>query len=256
MASTFSELYSDFQDSARTYTEQMNLTPLMFMRLFTRGMQKFQFITEYIQSYARISKAATQPFFTVPEDMLRPIIVRDTRGIQLLSQEFEQFELNYDVWEGGYLETPTKYNIRLEHLNEMNRDDAYTGMVPEPTRLYTIYNRALYVHPFFPMNDTAFDLWYIPDIHAISTNSPQWAAWFPMETQFDIMFRTSRVHPDFAPFEDSFVNFALGRFLRAKGSPNYRVFEKMFEEEAMQAKLLKPQLRTEGFRPYYMAPYS
>ena len=44
--STFRELYSDFQDTAKLYTEKMDNTEVTFMRLITRAAQEFQLETE------------------------------------------------------------------------------------------------------------------------------------------------------------------------------------------------------------------
>ena len=51
MASTFLELYSDFQDEVKLYTEKLDVTELSFMRRFTKGIQAFQQETFLLLSF-------------------------------------------------------------------------------------------------------------------------------------------------------------------------------------------------------------
>lgn len=257
MASTFAELFSDFQDQVKIYTEKLDLTEFAFMRLFTKAMQVFQRETEYVQKYVDVPYNVTDEVFYVPDDMLRPIEVKDVDGYTFVWQEYTQYTRNLELYADGYIDTPVNYTIRMPQYRNGNL-----------ARYITQYNRQFHIYPENRYTGTADDtlyLWYIPDLHPISQNSSQWnyndtlgnpAGWFPHDTRFDMMFRTTSVNNSLAPYEDAFLNHAIAMFIRSQGSANYRVFEKTFWDEVERAKWNKPVLFREAVRPYYLAPYN
>lgn len=258
MASTFAELYSDFLDQAKVYTEKLDVTELSFMRMFTRGMQIFQRESLYVERTVVLNRQNVngQNVFIVPQDML---LIKDVRNLIddgngrfteeiFLLQEFGQFNRNKDKWERGYLETPTDYGMRIPHKRSVS--DGRGSQV----RMCTIWQRELITYPEFE-GDRLW-LWYYPDIHAISQNSPQWTAWFPYDPNFMNMFRTSSVTDVLKPFERAFLEYALSDFIRSKGSANYAVYQKNFESEIQRAIETKPTYYREGVASYMFAPYS
>ena len=267
MASTFAELYSDFKDSVKIYTEKMDVTELEFMRFLTRGMQVFQRDTEYIEAYAEITKG-TDGFF-IPDDMIRPVVLKDINGYTLLQQNFKQYTRNLEKWTDGYLETPTDYSMRMQSYlaEQANLRATNDGMDYSTSRLYSIYNREIFMYPDY--SDVTIYMWYIPDVHAISINSSQWSTWdsttktfatpylwYPIDTQFTDMFTTRGINVLLAPFEEAFLDYAIAKFLKSQGSANYKVFEQSFKETEQWAKENKPQKFHEGVGEYMFAPYS
>jgi drug/metabolite transporter (DMT)-like permease len=73
---------------------------------------------------------------------------------------------------------------------------------------------------------------------------------------FDTQFRTARLTPVLAPFEQAFSEYALAQFIRSKGSQNYVVFERTYDKAVQEAIANKPLYWKSGFRDYYMAPWS
>ena len=257
MSSTFAELFSDFQDQAKVYTEKFDLTELSFMRLLTRGMQEFQRETHYVEKTVQINRgvAPNAPIFIVPDDMLVAIDVRALRdtpcGIEeelFLNQSYTQLIRNKDKWAGGYLETPTDYAMRMPYKRTVT-----SGKGPQ-TRMYSIWQRELITYPEYE-GDTLV-MWYIPDVHAISAGSTQWAPWFPIDTNFFPNFISRQVTDPLAPFEDTFVNYALSKFVMSQGSANYKVYEQAYKAAVARAIETKPTYYREGVGSYMFAPWS
>jgi hypothetical protein len=243
MASTFMELFGDFQDSIKSYTEKLDVTKLAFMRLLTRGIQKFNEQCRLVEVLATVSKGTVAPYWPIPTDLLEIKEMRSSTGMSLLEQEFSQWNRNQQlILDGqGYVETPTDY------------DERYGNNRTTPTRIFTIFRRQFLFYPDVLDTDT-FQLFYIPDLHAISQNSIQWAGWFP-GTQFDIMFRSARINDTYAPYEDAFVDYAVGQYIKRKGSINYRIFEMEFDKQIQIAKMNAPIMFKEGVRTYEMSPF-
>lgn len=267
MSSTFAEIYSEFQDAVKIYTTKLDITPLSFMRRLSRGMRHFQRETEYIQA-AIILPIDANNLFTVPNDLNRIIELKDDNGYTIVPQQNNQFFRNQEHWLDGKLETPSDYSIRMQNYLRgqatfnPNRSLSRPGM----SRMYTLYNRVITIYPDY--GDTSLDLYYIPNIDAISQNSTQWVRdpanpgndplfdWYPITTQFDNRFRTSTLHPDIAPYEEAFLNYAIADYIKSQGSANYKVFEQVFLAEVERAKVNKPTYFKEGVRDYFMAPWS
>lgn len=116
--STFRELYSDFQDTAKLYTEKMDNTEVTFMRLITRAAQEFQLETEYLQKIATLNPQTDVNGnivgYAVPNDLIRIVELRDPADLskRFLSQEFTQYTANMDRDAGPYTETPFDCNNR------------------------------------------------------------------------------------------------------------------------------------------------
>jgi hypothetical protein len=253
MTSSFSELYSDFLDQIKVYTQQLDVTPVQFMRYLTRGMQKFQRETEYIERLVTIPIDAVDNVFYIPNDFLHVLALKDCNGYLLLQGDIKQYDRNVELWDGGYLETPTDYAIRIVR-DTTDLSDIGRSSSQQKTRLYSIYRRVIEIHP--DEGDTELYMRYIPDIHAFSQNSTQWSSWFPINDNFNTLFNASAVSASFAPYEDAFISYAISQFLKSKGSVNYRIFEKDFLDEIERAKINKPTQTHEAVRDYFMAPYS
>jgi hypothetical protein len=259
-------LFGDYQDAIKEYTEKLDVTERMFMRTITRGMQIFQRETNYIERYVQLLPDVNGNF-NIPDDCILVNELRDDQQVKLLMQNYNQYARNVEKWDTGYLETPFDYTIRTTLTYDDNsitnflRDCACMADIGN-MRLFAIWGRRIYIYPYkaFPN----MYLRYIPDIHAFSDNSPQWnttdingnpTGWAPAN-RFDTMFRTTVMSPGFAPYEQAFVNYAIAQYIMAKGSANYRVYQKDFWEEIERAKLNKPLYFTEGVSDYFMAPWS
>lgn len=273
MASTFKELYDDFTDTVKIYTERMDVTPVSFMRMLTRGIQIFQRETHYIEAYTDI--AISNGIFQIPFDFMMAIEMKDANNYTLLEQEYTQLNRTAEKWQDGYLEVPTDYSMRMpEYLSGSNPDGLFAGANGERVdesvhRMYAIYNQSIVVFPNH--NDTALKLWYVPDIQAFSINSPQWSTydvttgtyaagislrWFPLDTQFLTMFTQSSINMVIAMYEDAFVDYAISRYLRSQSNPNYKEFLVSFWEDINRAKESKPVRNKEMVSEYMFAPYA
>lgn len=258
MASSFADLYSDYMDKIKAYVEQLDVTPQQFMRDLTRGMQKFQRETEYIEALVQLNRDANGKFIS-PDDVLRILEIRDADGHYILPQAYDQFVRNIDKWETGYLETPSDFTLRTTYstfapLSYNQR--ILPGSVPGGLKQQRIWAlRATEILIFPEYTGSFIQLLYIPDIHAFSQSSSQWSAWFAAGA-FDNLFNGSVINPIIAPYEDAFVKYAIMEFIRAKGSANYRVYEQEFWVEVERAKVNKPIYNREMVADYFFAPYS
>ena len=185
--------------------------------------------------------------------MIRPINILNAEDRPLLIQQYDQYSRNVEKTvidvaatsrssdvAGGFLESPTDYDIPLPYTT--------------PTPYVTIWARTI---TMFPDDSSAtLTIYYIPDIQAISSVSPQWTSWFPHNTNFETLFNTTTVHASLSQFEEAFLYWALADYIRSKGSANYKVFQQSYKEEVAWAVLNKPTLFKEGRSSYFMAPYS
>lgn len=246
MGSIFAEVYADFIDTAKVYQEKLDITPISFMRRFTRAIQEFQRDTEYVQAIVDIAKAASPPWFVLPRNCIRIIEVMDSGNRPIMINDFEQYIRNTEIQKNNTYETPVDFDLRLPYTQR--------------TALGTVYNREVGFQD--SANHNTIRVYYIPDIPAFTAPEPTpdlndiWAAWFPIETNFETMFTTMRVRPELAPFEQAFLERALGEYIRSLGNSNYRVFEERYREEVANAKFIKPTLFKGGVSDYFLAPYS
>lgn len=261
MASTYAELFSDFQDSVKIYTEKLDITEPQFMRLLSRGMQQFQRDTEYIEASARITEDASGAWI-IPTGLIRLIEVKDKDYYSILIQNPEQFIRNQEKWQDGHLETPTDWQMRKqEYLRNNDNVDTYPRYESiedygyELGRMCTVMYRELKIYPELD-TDTYFDLYYIPDLEAYSSNSTQWANWFPEDTNFYTQFTTSSIFPTLQMWENTFVTYAVSEYIKRRGSRNYQVFEAQYKSDVKEAILAKPQYMREMVKDYMLSPWS
>lgn len=266
MGSTFAEIYSEFQDAVKIYTTKLDFTPISFMRRISRGMRQFQRETEYLEAQATISPDANNNF-VIPDDLLRIVELKDANGFTLLSQQTNQYFRNQELWQDGYLETPSDYSMRMPgYLQGQTAFGNRNTNRPYMHRLYTLYGRIINLQPNY--GDTLLYCYYIPGIDAFSQASVQWVRdpanpgsdvnfdWFPYDTLFDTRFRTAKVHPTISPYEEAFLNFAIADYIKSQGSANYKVFEQVFLQEIERAKVNKPSYFKEGVRDWFISPWS
>jgi len=245
MPSTFAEIYGDYTDAIKIYTEKLDVTPLSFMRFYTRGIQLFQRETHYVERWVTIPYDTVNQRFDVPNDMLLCVEVKDSDGNTMLINEYTQHARNVELYGLGYVETPTDYSMRLA----------------ETARIVTIWQRVFNFYPAYPVDPASTTatliVHYIPDMDAISRVGPQWAAWYPIDTNFDGQFRTTTLNATFAPYEYAFLQFAIAQFLKSQAMIEHaKMYEQDFLREIERAKMNKPVLFHEAVRPYMMSPYS
>lgn len=253
MASTFKELYDEFKDAVKIYTEKLDITETAFVRLVSRGMQIFQRETEYIEKWARLSVIPNSENFPRPDDLLRIVELKDSAGLTLVSQGFVQFNRTQENMTVGILETPRDYS---RHIMGLHR--------PGLARIFTMFAQEIIIHPY--QGDQYIDLYYIPNLHPMSEKSSQWnttdpntgqpTGWYPLNTRFEIMFHNAMINYVLQPYEYAFLNFAIAEYIKSQGNINYKVFEEMFYMEIEKAKFNKPILFKEGSPQYCLAPHS
>ncbi|MEM1966531.1 MAG: hypothetical protein QXO86_01475 [Nitrososphaerota archaeon] len=254
--STFRELYDDFRAEVLLYVERAEVTEFVFMRYLTRGIQIFQRRTEYVvgtgmpQLHPNAS-GANALVWQVPADMLRAIEVfytptgDPTDAIRCVLQEYDQFIANVTRDPIGRLETPVDYSYW--------HDGRLKWISGNYAPLATIYADELHIYP--PQTSGSIILRYVPDLHAISSASPQWAPWFPLSANFIPLFNSAHINPRLAPYERTFVAYSLSIYLRSKGAESFLVYEREFEQGVQEAILNKASYFREAQLDYAMAPW-
>lgn len=250
MASTIKELFDDFKFLTTTYTEKLPITEELFFRLLTRGIQEFQRETLYIERVADITLTTVNgaDVFLVPTDFWQPIELQDAAGYTLVSQEYTQYKRNQEHSTRGFLETPTDYSWRLG--DRTNWPDGRKNMA----RMFTVFNGQIQIFP--AAADTTLRMFYIPEIHAYSSISPQYTAWNASPAAFLNLFNTARINDKLSNYENAFVNYAVSTYIRAGGHPDYLVYEKYFHADIEKAKISKVVFTSESVLDYYFAPYA
>lgn len=234
MASSYSELYSDFKDQVKVYVEKLDVTPMSFMRLFTRAMQQFQRDTEYKEKL--FTQTSNTSEFTLPDDVDRLIEIKDANGYLMLSQSPDQFNRYLEEAPAFYQDGYTDYTNRLDW------DRATFPYI------YTIWNRAVNIYPAY--TETTINYRYIPELSAISSTSPDWEDWFTDEDAFETQFIAQTVPVEFAVFEQAFLNYAIGQYIKTQGNRNYQIFDKLYQTDVAIAKEKKPTYFKQGLIPY------
>ncbi len=252
MASTFKELYDEFKDAVKIYTEKLDITETAFVRMLSRGMQIFQRETEYIEKWAEINVLPDSENFPLPDDVLRIIEMRDKNDLAFVMTEFTQFNRIRENIATGLIETPRDYTRHVYALRK--------GLA----RIFTVYAQEILIHPY--ENDKSVKLYYIVNLHPMSEKSSQWntvdpitgtpTGWYPLNTRFETMFHNAMINYVLQPYEYAFLNFAIAEYIKSQGNINYKVFEEMFYVEIEKAKLNKPTLFKEGTPQYCLAPHS
>ena len=250
MASTFNELYSDFIDYTQSYTERLTVTPLQFMRGATRGMQIFQRETELVSAMTKLIYDGSG--FRLPDDVLVVQALFDAKtNTEILLNSFRQ-QANSHEWRNGRIDESRR---DFEQYKDRDRYGA-VGHAP----IASVVNRRVII-------DGAVSgevlLYFTPDIQAFTQpkNNPplpsdHWAAWFPIEDNFQDMFETATCHADLAPYEQAFVYHATSEYLKSRGSANYGVYEGNYYEHIKAAKMNKPYMNKFSQSVYRFAPYS
>lgn len=260
--SCYSELFDDFIDKIKRYTEKLDVTEYSFMRTFSEGVHRFQRETRYVENMVDVIPN-NNGLFLIPDDMLYLVELRDRYNRPMLVVDPLQFQRIKDQWWTNRIETPVNYSYRIR--SRQGEDILFRfpfgleEIKEKLARIATIYERQLKWFPDHEPDhrpDTKFTLWYIPDLRTLSRFSPQWAAWFPHETNFEPLFRTQQVHPSLLPFEEGFVSYAVAKWLQSQGNVNYKVFEAEYNESVAMGKANKPVLYQEGVAVYNMAPFS
>lgn len=223
MASTYSELYSDYLDNIKQYAEKLDVTPMSFMRAVTRATQLFQRETEIIETSYTINIDANKDF-VLPTDVLRIIEVSDVNNVVMLFNEATQFTRNIE-------------QMTTTGLGEgVTIASHFTSIDPEnPKRLVTVHNRKLYISGF-TTGDTKLNIRYIPDIPAFSKNVALWSAWFVNEDSFETEFDKDSILPGLSHYENAMVDMATAYFIKSQGNANFKVYEQSFWAEVQKAK--------------------
>jgi hypothetical protein len=255
MASTFAELFSDFRESVISYTEKLDITERAFMRSYTRGMQNFQREVELVDGFSTLNRDIVDDVFYAPDDMLRMVALKDSSDKTILLQGHTQFQRDVELYPLGHQEAPAAYSQRLDRqpieLTFSTADGIRTN-VTKTARIATIWQNVITIYP--DLDDLTLSLWYVPDIQAFSKNSSQWADFFLTEVAFDTEFQTASLTQRLAPYENTFLNYAIADYIRSKGSANYKVFEDWYLKDVERAKINKPTYNKGMTRSYFLSP--
>jgi hypothetical protein len=268
MASTFLELYSDFQDEVKAYTEKLDVTELSFMRRLSKGIQRFQSETEYVE-FRDILNRHPDGFYRLPYEYKR--IVK----IEALGDERIQFEMGSFLQLNDSIERNNSGFIEKRDNVEINR--RYSG---ERTIEYGLHGREFFFDTRLPAN-MRLRIFYIPDLSPISIGSALWTQpddltvtpnifrnWFPTDqlitdpvttmqvSRLLYMMGNTRLLSPMGEYEDAILNHAIASYIRSKGSINYQVFERNFNEGVKTAIINKPEPFRNGVADYNYSVWS
>lgn len=245
--STFKELYDDFLDIAKLYTEKLDVTEVSFMRMYTKGVQDFQKKVGLIAIVADVSKN-NDGDFPEPSDILHLLGIRDEDGKPIEHRDMEQLYRNVDNREAGYYNDPMSYDRNLID----------GGFIADHVTMASIRNRVFIFYPEY--TGTVIKVHYIPDMQPFSQVSRLWypsafgdgtaGDWFPINTNFESKFTTWSVHPYLAPYEQAFLDYALAKWIGGQGNPAYSIFQQQYEREVAYA-VQNKRLMFRGAMPSY-----
>ena len=263
MASTFQEMYSDYIDQIKTYTQKLDVTEISFMRNFTRGIQQFQRKTDYIQKRLTVQPEVDRDVFVMPDDFRYAIEIKDVNSYTLIAQDFEQFSRTEEISVNGYNDTQMLFSERLTEGTSQDRFLGVNSGRETNARMYTMFNgirsQEMALERFNRDLDTEITIYYLPDIATFSYQAPEWAVW-QGDTNFNTQFNTgtvgSNIHNLLAPFEDLFLTYAVMSYLKSRGHVNYKVFEQEFNAGVREAIINRPDYFENGQARYQMGAYT
>lgn len=246
MSSTYRELHDDYRQRLLAYTEKAVITERHFMRALTKGISDFQRRTNYVEGTKTLTSADT---YALGNDVLTIREIRDSDGVRLVLMADQQYRTTVDQSRAGimgYHDMPLQPSFRTD-----------ATLLPDwgaISRICSVWDNKLVAYPF--VTDEVFTLYYIKNLHPFSSNSDQWSAWFPDEGDFMGQFDSTAIAPELAPFEDTFVTYAVARYLEDIGHAMAATMQAKYEGMCAEAREMKPQLMTEGTSPYNVSPYS
>ena len=259
MGSTYAELYADFREKVKSYTERIDVTPLSFMRILTQGMQDFQAKTAYMERAVEITKDTVKPYYVLPIDCLYEVMINEmnsdgTEGNTIVKQDLSQQYNNMQKNSMGYGSTPRNHDLDLRGGYNFRLNNTVRS------KTYSIHNRNIVIEPSYPDKIVVY---YIVDFPAFTQpdNSVDdifnyWKDWYPIDTNFNAMFTTARLPVELARFERAYLNFAVAEYLKNRSSQNFIYSETIYNNEVQYAKETKPIRYNQGNVEYNLSPYS
>lgn len=255
-ASSWKELYSDFQSGVREFTARLPITESQFMRDITRGISEFQKQTKIIQREKTID--VENEVFPLGDDVSTIILVRDKHGSDLLSQSPEQLSRTMDNRNIGLNDAGRQFSYRITRDPGRYVDTRYNPIrngwigFPNSVRYYTRYANNIEIAPF-SSDDTEITIRYILNYHPFSSLSSQWAAWQNSD-QFLTLFGTTGVPDEFSAWELAFLSFVRYEHYLRVGNALFAEEKKNFDTEVQRAILSKQQHFEQGQSEYNISP--
>lgn len=265
--STWKELHDDFLQRLLLYVEDLKITPQQVMRYLTAGQSDFQRRTRLVVSSKLITpvipvvplRAVIGTQYPLGDDVLSIVEAVDQRRKAVQMMEYSQYQNEVeranppDRWMGtneasrhrGYMRKRDEHPMQ-EWNNASGTGAHYVGCVWENTLL---------VYPDDRTEDIT--LHYEMALHPYSSSSPQWAAWFPEQTNFFLQFTTSRVRPEIGPYEQALVEYAVASHLRALNDQEKAALT-MAAYNGIVAEAIenKPSYYSGGQAAYNLSPFS
>lgn len=243
-ASTFRELYDDFIDQVKRYTEKLDVTEAVFFRRLTKGMQEFQRDTEYLVLPTTLTVGADARYpngFGLPVDAIHVVEVRDKDDLPLFKMGYTQFMRKIDRFSDGgrYDEMVTDRQYRIRQSYEKG----------QKARTWTKLDRQILINPQTAA-DNIIKIVYVPDLHAYSELSPQWTAWNTDEQTFITNFNTNGFIEEITPYENAILAYAIADYIKSLGNINYQVYEQKYREGVARALDAKHTYFTGGYVDY------
>lgn len=265
MASTYQELYADFIQAIKSYTEQLVVTEVQFMRYLTRGQQKFQMKVELLNKAVIANDSGTYPYYSYPPDLLRldMVVEVDEDGHEtnrVLRRSIEQSQR-----ESKEIPLGTSVQTRRWDMLLNPRYSGYAGFtrgVSYSSNTYTIIDNGIILSGERP---PAIAIYYIPDIPAFASPDPNqlamfnyWDDWYPIDdiTKFIYKFQNSRIKQGLDKYESAFVDYAIYEYLLSINNGNAKFYLDNFTSEVMYAIQQKPTAYSNLYRHYSVSPYS
>lgn len=268
MASTYFELYSDFQDKVKLYHKSATVTERSFMRYLTEAMQDFQKRTKIVETEKQLF---AQSKFDLGDDVLEIIEVCDENDNKFFSMDYAQFrteleKLGQDI--SSIADSPVTaipVGFLFQPGNRAETIDKYdAGRHPPPTgntqygqhtRIFCIsYNRIL----FYPnRDDQILELRYIPDLHTFSSRSTQWKAWFDNNGEnFEQLFKERGLWGTISQYESAILQKAIAGYVGAQLNNEQAYFALNEYKSAINlATDNKISTYTFGVTPYSISPF-
>jgi len=247
---TWHEYYDDFEQKIRLYQQRLPMTEVSFMRLASEALQAAERRTVVVDNTKTISgtDGITFDLTTAGEgyDVLILQKVIDPYGAEIVPQSVSQKQDSMELAYYGLNEPPHRFS-RGKVGTTIGTTSGYEH------RIYDSNGSQIRVYPALRPSDV-LTIQYFVEIHKFSANSPQWAAFFPLNTAFGTAFELAPPL-EWQQLDDCMMAYCVMEYLINIGNPNFVVWQQRYEQALQTVKDNQQTFFTEGATPYTTTPH-
>jgi hypothetical protein len=226
------ELYEDYRTKLKLYMEYPDITYTEFMRKSVNSLRSVQRTTGFVRREKQLTTVTTNTPMGTTYKLDDPPQGNDVETIVTLVDPYgaEIFPATREWFQDTYERAQATHNDFPVHLARYKIGTQPTAGLPSDrimNRMYWRLNRTLVT--VYPEVSGSLYVYYIEAVQPFSAASPQWANFFPLDTNFEGAF-TQPIPAEYEPLEELIVLHSVLQEIRARNLPTYQEVAKMYAE--------------------------